>query len=100
LESCSHDWQWALSLLNAAAARLALEYEAVGKAKVFAALRPCLTAERGSIPYDRIAAALGLSESTARVNLHRLRKRFREVFLCLHSFTYSGPSFFRLGRKA
>jgi RNA polymerase sigma-70 factor (ECF subfamily) len=76
----SYDRQWALSLLNAAAARLALEYEAAGKAKQFAALRPHLTADRGAIPYDRIAAALDLSESTARVTLHRLRKRFREVF--------------------
>jgi RNA polymerase sigma-70 factor (ECF subfamily) len=75
-----YDRQWALSLLNDAAARLALEYEAAGKAKLFAALRPHLTAERGSIPYGRIATALDMSESTARVTLHRLRKRFREVF--------------------
>jgi RNA polymerase sigma-70 factor (ECF subfamily) len=75
-----YDRQWALSLLNDAAARLALEYEATGKAKLFAAFRPCLTAERGSIPYSRIAAALDMSESAARVSLHRLRKRFRAVF--------------------
>ena len=42
--------------------------------------RPYLTAERGSIPYGSIATALDMSESTARVTLHRLRKRFREVF--------------------
>jgi RNA polymerase sigma-70 factor (ECF subfamily) len=76
----SYDRQWALSLLNAAAARLALEYEAAGKARQFAALRPYLTADRGSIPYASIATALDLSEGTARVTLHRLRNRFREVF--------------------
>ena len=75
-----YDRHWALSLLNDAAARLALEYEAAGKARLFAALRPYLTAERGSIPYGSIATALDMSESTARVTLHRLRKRFREVF--------------------
>jgi len=75
-----YDRQWALSLLNDAVARLALEYEAAGKAGLFAQLRPYLTAERGSIPYGSIATALGLSESTARVTHHRLRKRFREVF--------------------
>jgi RNA polymerase sigma-70 factor (ECF subfamily) len=75
-----YDRQWALSLLNDALARLALEYEAARKARLFAALRPHLTVERGSIPYDRIAAALDMSEGTARVTLHRLRNRFREVF--------------------
>ena len=75
-----YDRQWALSLLDDAVARLALEYEAAGKASLFAALKPCLTAERGSIPYASIAATLAMSESTARVTLHRLRKRFREVF--------------------
>lgn len=75
-----YDRQWALSLLNDAVARLALEYEAAGKAGLFAALTPYLTAERGSIPYATIASALDLSESTARVTLHRLRRRFRDVF--------------------
>lgn len=75
-----YDRQWALSLLTEAEARLALEYEAAGKANQFAALRPHLIAERGDIPYAGIATALGLSEGTARVTLHRLRKRFREVF--------------------
>ena len=75
-----YDRQWALSLLNDAVTRLALEYESAGKASLITALRPYLTAERGSIPYATIATALDLSESTARVTLHRLRKRFREVF--------------------
>jgi RNA polymerase sigma-70 factor (ECF subfamily) len=75
-----YDRQWALSLLNDAVARLAREYEAGGKGKMFAQLRPYLMAERGSIPYGSIATALDMSESTARVTLHRLRKRFREVF--------------------
>ena len=75
-----YDRQWALSVLNDAGARLVLEYESAGKAKLFATLRPYLTAERGSIPYGGIATALEVSESAARVTLHRLRKRFREVF--------------------
>ena len=75
-----YDRQWALSLLNEAVARLAREYEAAGKAGQFAALRPWLIAERGSIPYASLAIVLNLSESTARVTQHRLRKRFRGVF--------------------
>ena len=32
------------------------------------------------LPYAAVAAELGLSESALRVRVHRLRKRFREVF--------------------
>ena len=67
-------------MLNEAVARLAREYEAAGKAGQFAALRPWLIAERGSISYASLATVFNLSESTARITLHRLRKRFRGVF--------------------
>jgi RNA polymerase sigma-70 factor (ECF subfamily) len=50
-----------------------------------------LTAERGSIAYPEIAAALGLSEGAARVAVHRFRKRFREVFRQTIADTVSAP---------
>jgi RNA polymerase sigma-70 factor (ECF subfamily) len=50
-----------------------------------------LTAERGSIAYPEIAAALGLSEGATRVALHRLRRRFRGVFRQAIAETVSTP---------
>jgi RNA polymerase sigma-70 factor (ECF subfamily) len=43
-------------------------------------LKPQLTAARGEIAYADIAQALQTTEGAARVAVHRLRKRFREVF--------------------
>lgn len=35
---------------------------------------------RGTIDYAAIAQRLGVNEGAARVEVHRLRKRFREVY--------------------
>ena len=51
-----------------------------GKPGDFAALKHCLMAERGAIDYAAVAERLGLNEGAARVAVHRLRKRFREVY--------------------
>jgi len=76
----TYDRRWALALLDAAMSRLENEYHSAGKSAEWTRLKPCLTAERGSIDYPRIAAALGVAEGAARVAVHRVRKRFREVF--------------------
>jgi RNA polymerase sigma-70 factor (ECF subfamily) len=75
-----YDRQWAMTLLDRALTRLEVEHQRLGKAAEFALLSPALTAERGDIPYATIATQLGLSETAARMAVHRLRKRFREVF--------------------
>jgi RNA polymerase sigma-70 factor (ECF subfamily) len=75
-----YDRQWAMTLLDRALTRLRTEQERAGKAREYAVLSPFLTAERGAIPYDQAAAQLGVNETTARQAVHRVRKRFREVF--------------------
>jgi len=75
-----YERQWALTLLDQAMTRLRAEYESDGRAGDFERLKTYLTAGRGEIPYDQIARDLGASEGAARVAVHRLRKRFREVF--------------------
>jgi RNA polymerase sigma factor (sigma-70 family) len=74
------DQQWALTLLELTVKRLRLEFAAAGKPDDFEVLKNCLTAERGTMDYAAIAQRLGLSEGTARVAVHRLRKRFREIY--------------------
>ena len=75
-----YDRQWAMTLLDRALSRLETEHQQLGKAAGFAVLSPALTAERGAIPYGAMATQLGLSETATRMAVHRLRKRFREVF--------------------
>ena len=75
-----YDRQWAMTLLDRALNQLGAEHEQSGKAAEFGFLSQFLTAERGAIPYETVAVQLGVSETAARQAVHRLRKRFREVF--------------------
>jgi RNA polymerase sigma factor (sigma-70 family) len=74
------DQQWALTLIDLTIQRLHQEFEAGGKENDFEALKSCLMAEHGRLDYRGVAARLGCSEGTARVAVHRLRKRFREIY--------------------
>jgi RNA polymerase sigma factor (sigma-70 family) len=74
------DQQWALTLLDLTVSRLREEFAVAGKGGDFEALKNCLMAERGTIDYAAVAKRLGVNEGTARVAVHRLRKRFRDVY--------------------
>ena len=74
------DRQWALTLLELTMTRLREEFVATGKAADFDTLKTCLLADRGAIDYAAVAKRLDCSEGAARVAVHRLRKRFREIY--------------------
>jgi RNA polymerase sigma-70 factor (ECF subfamily) len=73
-----YERNWALALLERTTARLAGEFAAAGKKRVFDALTPYLTGDGGA-PYAQAAAELGMSEVTVRVSVHRMRGRFRDL---------------------
>jgi RNA polymerase sigma-70 factor (ECF subfamily) len=75
-----YERQWAMTLLEQSMSRLRAEYAAAAREPEFEQIKNCLTAERGSIRYGDIATELGVTEGAARVAVHRLRKRFRELF--------------------
>jgi RNA polymerase sigma factor (sigma-70 family) len=74
------DRRWALTLLEETLRRLEAEWGAAGRMAEFLALRGSLTSERGSFDGREAGAALNLNEGAVRVAVHRLRKRFREIF--------------------
>lgn len=74
------DQQWALTLLDLTVNRLRAEFVASGKTAEFESLKSCLMADRGTIDYAAVAKRLNMNEGTARVAVHRLRKRFREIY--------------------
>ncbi len=76
----AYERRWALALVEHALARLRTEYELCAKTAEFERLKAFLGAERGTIPYASIATALSTTEGAARVLVHRLRRRFREIF--------------------
>lgn len=75
-----YERRWAMTLLEESLERLRRDFTHTGKEQEFNVLKEWLTAERGRIPYDQIATALGTTEGAARVAVHRLRKQFRQSF--------------------
>lgn len=72
--------RWALLLVERVVQRLKAEATARGKAVEFETLKSFLTAEATGTRYADAGATIGLTESTTRVAVHRLRRRFRELF--------------------
>jgi RNA polymerase sigma-70 factor (ECF subfamily) len=73
------DRQWALTLVERAVNLLAGEFAAAGKPEQFETLKPWLLGEVDSLSQAAAASRLGMTEGAAKVAIHRLRKRFREV---------------------
>lgn len=72
------DQQWACALLERALQALGEEMESSGRGRLFEGLKPWLA---GNVDHgDQLLTAgqLGLSETAIRVQVHRLRKRYRE----------------------
>lgn len=74
------DRTWALTLMDVAMRRLEGEYEAAGHRAEYELLKPSLTAARGETDYDSLAVVLNTKPASTRSSVHRLRKRFREIF--------------------
>jgi RNA polymerase sigma factor (sigma-70 family) len=75
-----YERRWALTLLENTMSRLRAEYARAGKAPEFERIKVFLTAGKSDIPYAEVARDLRTTEGAARVTVHRLRRRFREVF--------------------
>jgi len=72
--------RWALALIESVMRRLREEYESAGRLAQYELLKPQLTAERGTIDYDTLSQKLSIAPASARSAVHRLKKRFREIF--------------------
>jgi hypothetical protein len=72
--------EWAASLARQALDRLAQEYELGGKGALFEALKSRLAAdEAAAIPYEELANRLGRTAAHLRVDVTRLRARYRAI---------------------
>lgn len=74
----SFDKRWALIVVESAREQLRRKYEREGKSEVYNALAECLTGELED-GYQEISERLGVSLSSVKVGVHRLRKRFGEM---------------------
>ena len=72
--------EWAASLARQTLDRLAQEYELGGKAALFEALKSRLIAgEAAASPYEELANRLGRTAAHLRVDVTRLRARYRAI---------------------
>ncbi len=70
---------WALTLLAKVRDQLANEYSVEGKAERFAELEKFLPGEDSADTYAKAAARLGVAEGTIKSDMHRLKRRYREL---------------------
>jgi len=84
--------RWALTLLDAALARLREEHEKAGRLDLFEALRGTLVAGGPDAPWASVGERLGMSEGAVKVAAHRLRRRYREVLRQAIAETVADPS--------
>jgi RNA polymerase sigma-70 factor (ECF subfamily) len=85
------DREWAVALLARVIQRLSGECDADGRGRQFAELKGFLTIDTQAIPYATAAETLGLSPGAARVAVHRLRKRYRQLLRDEVSQTLENP---------
>jgi RNA polymerase sigma-70 factor (ECF subfamily) len=83
--------RWALAVLDQVAARLRQEYLDRNNGQLFEVLKGCLGAGGAAQDQAELAQRLGMSEGAARVAIHRLRKRYRELLRDEISQTVASP---------
>ena len=83
--------RWATVLLEQVFSRLSAELAAEGKENLFQELRGFLTGETDGNSYPETARRLEMSEGTVRVNVHRLRQRYRQLLRLEIAHTVDSP---------
>lgn len=86
------DREWAIRMLEHALETMQHEADRAGTRSEFDALKPWLTGEHANHSSAGAASALGINEGAARVAIHRLRRRFREVVRTEIAQTVADPT--------
>lgn len=84
-----YERRWAQILVETVTARLAEEFS--GREERFEQLKGLILDELRSGSYADVAAATGMSEQAVKSAVHRMRKRFRELFRIEISKTVETP---------
>ena len=83
---------WALTLLGRVRERLEAEYAAGQKAERFAQLEKFLPGEESNMTYAEAAARFGVAEGTIKSDVHRFKRRYRELLREEIANTVSSPA--------
>ena len=84
--------QWVLSLLDQVLDRLRDECAAAGNGEQFEALKGFITGLPVDDSYKDMARRLGITENAAKVAVHRLRRKYRELMRAEIARTVAEPA--------
>ncbi|MFK8115028.1 MAG: RNA polymerase sigma factor [Rubripirellula sp.] len=68
---------WAMEVLQRTLTKLQEEYRGQGKETLFDELSRYLNGDKGRAPYAEVAVRLQMTTDAVKVNVHRLRRRYR-----------------------
>lgn len=87
------DHEWALTIMESALRRVRMEYSEEGKPGWFDTMKLYLPGTGGERPpaYEEAAAELHITSGNLRVEVHRMRKKFREALRREVARTVSAP---------
>ena len=83
--------RWAHSLLEQTMAAFREEFARAGKAKHFDLLSDYLHGDSTGIRYDELAAEMGVTAGALRTQVHRMRRRYRDLLRAQIAQTVSTP---------
>jgi len=86
-----YERRWVTTLFAQVLARLEEEFRDSGKGELFDGLKSSLLAEPAGPTYAELGARLGLKEDAVKQAVHRMRRRYRELFREEIAQTVAGP---------
>ena len=75
-----YERRWVTTLFDNVLERLEQEFRDSGKGELFNGLKSYLLAEDTGLSYAQLGAGLGLTEHAVKQSVHRMRRRYRELF--------------------
>jgi len=87
-----YERRWALTLLEQVLRELEAEFAQAGSADQFAVLKIFLLGDKGELSYADAAARTGMNENAVGVAIHRMRRRYGELFREAIAHTVSNPA--------
>jgi RNA polymerase sigma-70 factor (ECF subfamily) len=86
-----YERRWVTTLFDKVLARLEEEFRDLGKGKSFDQLKGSLLAEGTGLSYAELGGRLGMKEDAVKQAVHRMRRRYRELFREEIAQTVAGP---------
>ena len=86
-----YERRWVTTLFDKVLARLEEEFRNSGKRELFEGLKSSLLAEESGSSYAQLGERLGLKEDAVKQAVHRMRRRYRELFREEIARTVAGP---------